>query len=106
MNPQVRSGLLNAGSAVGGGIAAIAFMSQHSVDLYAIWNQLNVVVADVTKLVAMVTPFATGAYAVYKATTKSKLEDIVADPKAPEVAAAMPVTPQAVAVADALKVKP
>jgi len=103
MNPQVRTGLAHAGSAIGGAVAAIAFMSSHGVDLYAIWDQLNTVVAGITKLIAMVTPIATGAYGVYKASTSQKLKDIVADPKAPEAAAAITPTPEAVAVADALK---
>src|SRR5882672_5443562 len=100
---QIRTALTHAGTAVGGMVAAVAFMSQHAIDLYAIWDQLNAVVAGITKLIALVTPFVTGAYAVYKASTASKLADIVADPAAPAVARAMPVTPAAVAVADALK---
>lgn len=78
MNPQVRTGLTHAGTALGGFIAAIAFMSSHGVDLYAVWDQLNVVVASVTKLLALVTPLATGAYGVYKATTSQKSLDIAA----------------------------
>ena len=102
MNPQVRTGLTHFGTALGGAIAAIGFMSSHGVDLYAIWDQLNVVVAAVTKLVALVTPVATAAYGVYKASTKSKLLDIIKDPKAPGVAETLPPTPIATAVAKAL----
>lgn len=103
MTPQVRTGITHAATATGGAIAAIGFMSSHSVDIYAMWNQLNVVIADVTKLLALVTPFATAAYGIYKASTAQKLADVIADPKAPEIAAHMPVTPQVEAVADALK---
>lgn len=103
MNPQVRTGLTHAGTAIGGAIATIGFMSSHGVDLYAIWDQLNVIVANVTKFLALLTPLATAAYGVYKASTASKLKDVIADPKAPEIAAAMPITPQATAVAEALK---
>lgn len=81
----------------------LAFMSSHSVDVYAIWDQLNVVVAQISKLVALITPLATGAYGVYKASTANKLADVVADPKAVEIAEEMPVTPKTVAVANALK---
>jgi len=103
MNPQVRTGVTHLGTAMGGAVAAIAFMSSHSVDLYAIWNQLNEVIAEMTKLVAMVTPFATAAYGIYKASTKSKILDIAANPNAAAVAATLPPTPEIVAIADALK---
>ena len=103
MTPQVRTGLTHVGTALGGAIAAVGFMSSHSVDIYAIWDQLNVVIASVTKFIALVTPIATGAYGVYKATTKQKLIDIAADPKAAQAAAEIPPTKNVVAVADALK---
>lgn len=106
MNPQVRTGLTHAGTMVGGMVAAVAFLSQHQVDLYALWNQLNDIVAAIAKFAALMTPLATAAFGVYKASTTQKLLDIEADPKAPAIAAAMPVTPQTVAVADALKEKP
>lgn len=103
MNPQVRTGLTHVGTALGGVMAGIAFVSTKGVDLYAIWDQLNVVIADITKLLAIATPVATAAYGVYKASTKEKLKDVIADPKAVEVAATMPATPAAIAVAEALK---
>lgn len=106
MTPQVRTGLTHAGTAAGGFIAAVGFLSSHSVDIYAVWNQLNVVIAEITKLVALATPLVTAGYAVYKASTKQKLIDIAADPKAPEIAETMPVTPQTVAVAEALTKQP
>ncbi len=103
MNAQVRTGITHAGTAIAGAVAAVAFLSQHQVDLYALWNQLNTIVAEITKFIALITPLATGAYGVYKASTKQKLLDIAADPKAPEAAAAIPPTPNVVAVANALK---
>jgi hypothetical protein len=103
MNPRVRTALTHAGTAIGGGVAVIGFMASHSVDLYAVWDQLNTVVADITKLLALVTPLATAAYGVYKSSTKQKLQDVIADPKAPAIARELPVTPATVKVADALK---
>lgn len=103
MNPMLRTILLHSGSVGAGAMAMLAFASSHSVDVYAIWNQLNVVVAEISKFIALATPLATAGYAAYKATTKNKLADIMSDPKAPQVAAAMPVTPQTVAVSNALK---
>ena len=106
MTPQVRTGLTHVGSAFGGGIAVIMFASSHSVDIYAIVDQINVVVADIVKLAGLVTPLVTAGYGVYKASTKSKLQDIAADPNAPAIAKEMPVTPATVAVAEALKKQP
>lgn len=78
---QWRSLGLHAASAMGGGIAVLSFAASHSVDLYAIVNQLNVVVAEVSKLVALVVPVLSAGYGVYKATTRSKLIDIARDPE-------------------------
>jgi len=103
VNPQVRTGLTHAGTALGGVVAAVGFMSSHSVDLYAVWDQLNSVIAEATKFIAIVTPLVTGAYGVYKASTSQKLKDIVADPKAVQIAQEMPATPATVAVGEALK---
>lgn len=103
MTPQVRTGLTHAGTALGGAIAATSFLSSQSVDLYAIWNQLNDVIAGVGKLIALITPVATGAYGVYKASTAQKMKDIMTDPvEAVKAAESMPVTLASVAVAEAL----
>lgn len=102
MNPQVKTALTHVGTAAGGAIAAVGFLSQHQVDLYAAWNQLNTIVAEVTKFVALVTPLATGAYGVYRSSTTVRLKEVVNDPKAIEVAKELPVTPQTTAVAKAL----
>lgn len=108
MNSQIRTAITHAGTGIGGMIAATAFLAQHKVDLYAIWDQMNVVVASVAKLIAMVTPIATGAYAVYKSAPGQKLLDLLTDDPVKTVAAAqaLPVTPQSVAVAEALSKQP
>lgn len=79
--PQVRAAATNIGSAFAGAVAAIGFMSSHSVDLYAMWDQLNVVIADITKLVAMAAPIGTAVYAVYNTTIAKRLLDIKSDPQ-------------------------
>lgn len=94
---------LHVASVAAGALAAGTFTASHSVDLYGIYNQLNVVVADITKLLALVAPIASGGYAIYKATTKQVLCDAVSDPKSVEVAKEIPPTPKVVAVAEALK---
>lgn len=80
MNPQVRTGLTHAGTAIGGAVAAVGFLSQHQVDLYAAWNALNVIVADITKFLALITPIATAAYGVYKTSTTQRLNDLAKNP--------------------------
>lgn len=111
MNPQVRTGLTHAGTAVGGMIAAIAFLSSHSVDIYALWAQINDVIAAILKIVALATSLATTAYAIFKDSPKGKLEDIAAkaavDPQSViDAAREIAPTPGVVAVADALKKQP
>jgi hypothetical protein len=81
MTPMVRTGLTHVGTAIGGALAATTFLATKSTDVLAIYDQLNVVVADVTKLIAVVMPIATAAYGVYKATTKNKLADLEEDPR-------------------------
>lgn len=100
---QWRSAGLHLVTFGGGAAAAISFMASHAVDLYAIYDQINVVVREGSKLFAMVAPIASGAYAVYKASTRQKLLDATADPNAPQIAREIPVTPQVVAVANQLK---
>lgn len=96
MNPQVRTGITHLGTAMGGAVAAVAFLSQHSVDIYALWNQLNAIIAEIAKLIAIATPIVTGAYGIYKSTTTQRLNDMAKDPgikgviASPEIAAAVP----------------
>lgn len=79
MNQPIKVAITHAGTAIGGAVAAIAFMTSNQVDLYAAYNQLNVVIAEVGKLVAILTPIATGAYAAYQATFKKRVEQLAQD---------------------------
>jgi|SRR5262245_52370806 len=106
MKAQVKTALTHVGTAAGAAVATSMWLATKSVDIYAIIDQLNTVVAETAKLLAMVTPLATGAYAVWKSSTRSKLEEIAADPKAPQIAKQIEPTPNIVAVADALKKEP
>jgi hypothetical protein len=81
MTPMVRTGLTHVGTAIGAAVATAMFLATKSTDVLALYDQLNVVVADITKLVALATPLATAAYGVYKATTKAKLADLEEDPR-------------------------
>lgn len=103
MNPLAKTGLSYAGTVSGTIIATIAFMSDHKVDLYAIWDQLNVVIAAITKLVSLATPIVIGAYAIWRTTAKVRLAELVQDPKAVEAAKEMPITAKSTQLADAMK---
>lgn len=79
--PQVRSVGLHAITFVGGIIAAVSFLSSHAVDVYAVYDQLNVVVKDIQALAALAMPLAAGAYEVYRRTTANSIADTkAADP--------------------------
>jgi hypothetical protein len=103
MNPRLRTALTHVASIFGSAVATAMFLSTKSVDLYAILDQVNTVVADVAKLAAMVSAIAGPAIALWKSTTKEKILDVAADPNAPKVAREIPPTPEVVAVANALK---
>ncbi len=112
MSPMVRTALTHAGTAIGGGLAVVTLLGAKSSDIVAVYDQMNVVIAEVTKLVTVVMPLATAAYGIYKATTKSKLADIEQDPRVkgvvatPELAAELgpKVVPSAAALPVAAKV--
>lgn len=104
--PQVRTLALHVATFSGGAIAAISFAASKSVDLYAAYDHLYTGMHELMAAWGILLPIISGAYAVYKATTKSKLLDVLADPKAPEVAEEIPPTKKVVEVADALRAKP
>lgn len=80
MSPQTRTALTHVGTAAGGALATAMWMASDGTNLYALINQFNVVVAEIGKFVALLVPFATAAYGVYKASTRAKLTDLAADP--------------------------
>lgn len=94
--PMIRTILLHAASITAGAVAMLGFASSHSVDLYAAWNALNTIVADIGKFIALVTPIASAGYAIYTSTTKQKLLDLQKDDSVkgiiatPAVAASIP----------------
>lgn len=96
MNPQVRTASLHGATFAGGFLAAVAFMASHKVDIYAAYDQLNVVIKDIQVLLATLGPLASGLYGIYKASTANKIADIAKDPAvkgviaAPAIAASIP----------------
>lgn len=106
MMSQVKTALTHVGTAGGAAIATAMWLATKSVDLYAIIDQVNTVIAEISKLGALAIPLATGAYAVWKASTKNQILEIASDPKAPEIAKEIEPTPTIVAVAEALKKEP
>lgn len=94
--PSWKTIALHAASAIGGGVAVLGFAASHSVDLYALVDQVNVVIREVGKLAAIAAPIISGAIAVWRSTPKAKLQDLAADPDfkgaivAPALASAVP----------------
>jgi hypothetical protein len=84
-------------------IAVTLYAASHGVDLYAIYDQMNVVFRDVLKLVSMATPFAMIGLNAYRSAPTHRISEISSDPKAVEAVRQMPSTPETSALADALK---
>lgn len=78
--PQWRTLGLHAGTAVGAATAMLLFTASHSVDLYAVVDQVNVVAREVGKLITIVGPLITAGIGVWKASTPQKIADIAKDP--------------------------
>lgn len=76
LSPTVRNAGLHVGTAVSASVATAMWLSTKSVDLYAIMDQVNVVVADVMKLVASITAIVSGAVAVWRSTDKGMAVDV------------------------------
>jgi len=103
MSAKTRAFVEHAVTFSGGAFAAITYMASKSVDLYAAYDHLHTAVQELMAAWAFLGPILATSYAIYKATTKQKLLDVVKDPKALEVAAQITPSPQVVAVAEALK---
>lgn len=80
MNQIVKNVGMTVAGVFAGGWAAVSFAASHSVDLYAAYDQLNVVVAEVSKLVALVTPIGLGIYAAFTGTKKALTKVVDAMP--------------------------
>lgn len=84
-------------------VATIAWATTHSVDLYALWKQLNVVAADIGTLISTATPLALGVYAIWRSMPGNRLQEMANDPASVKAAEQMLPTVQTNALADALK---
>ncbi len=54
------------GSMVAGGAAVFTMMATNKVDVYAIWNSLNTIVANITTLLTLLAPLAAAFGAAYR----------------------------------------
>ncbi len=80
MTPVIRTVLLTVGTGGGAALATALFLATKGGDISAVIDQLNIVVVDITKLVALAVPLITAGYAVFRsASTKSKLQDVEGD---------------------------
>lgn len=102
---QWRSAALHLGTFTSGIVAAISVTASSGVDLYAAYQHAYTGVKELMAAWAIIGPALFIGYAAYKASTREKIKDVVADPEAPKVAREIAPTPEAVAVANALKAK-
>lgn len=100
---QKRSIGLHVGTFVSGVVAAVSVMASSGIDLYSAYEHAYAGVRELMAAWAIVGPVLCAGYAAYYASTRKKLQEAVADPKAVEIAREMPATPQAVEVGNALK---
>lgn len=84
-------------------VATASWSASHGIDLYAIYGQINTIIAEIAKLIATVTPILTMIYGIYRSQPQNRIAEIAADPKAVEAAKTIAPTPQITALADALK---
>ncbi len=84
-------------------VATISWATTHSVDLYALWKQLNVVVADIGTLITTATPIVLALYGIWRSMPGTRLNEMVKDPETVKAAEQMMPTAQTNALADALK---
>ena len=82
MTPVIRTILLTVGTGGGAALATALFLATKGGDISALISQVNIVVVDVTKLVALAVPLVTAGYAVFRAaSTKAKIQDVQSDVK-------------------------
>ena len=82
MTPVIRTILLTVGTGGGAALATALFLATKGGDISALISQVNIVVVDVTKLVALAVPLVTAGYAVFRAaSTKGKIADVESDGK-------------------------
>jgi hypothetical protein len=82
VTPVVRTILLSSGTAAGAAVATALFLASKGGDITALISQVNVVVVETTKLIALATPLVLGGIAVFRAaSTKGKIADVQSDGK-------------------------
>lgn len=76
IDPKVRAAGLHLATAGAASAATVMWLSSHSVDVYAVMDQVNVVIKEVGKLAAMAAALAAGAVQVWKSTDWSMAVDV------------------------------
>lgn len=84
-------------------VATVAWAQTNAVDLYALWGQLNGIIAAVTKFISTATPLALALYGLWRSKPTTRVAEIAADPKAMAEIEKAPATPATTALAEALK---
>lgn len=78
MNPQLRSGLTALGSIVAGASAATMWLSTHSVDIYALVDQMNTALAQAVTLATTIGGIVTLGLSLWNSRPSKKAADLVA----------------------------
>lgn len=84
-------------------IATTGWATTHAVDLYALWNQMNVIVSEIGKFIASATPIVLAIWGIYRSTAEARINEISNNPAEVQKVRDMPVTSQTIALGDALK---
>lgn len=75
MNPQVRAGLTHAGTAIGGAMAAVYWLSGHTAEIQQLIDQGSVVMKEVMSFIALASPFVTAGISVWNSRGSKKIAD-------------------------------
>lgn len=81
MTPVTRSVLLHVGSISAGAVAAVSATASSGVDLYSAYNHAVTGVKELMLAWAIIGPVLMIGTAAWKATTKSKTQDVLNDPR-------------------------
>lgn len=76
---QYRTLFTHAGTSASTFIATLLWTVSNKSDLYALFDQLNVVIAEIAKFGTMATAIASAVYAIFKSSNPNKIADLKAD---------------------------
>lgn len=103
MKPWMKTALSYAISIPTTTVATIAWMNQHAVDIYALWDKIGQAYALIVQIIATAVPLVLSLWAIWRTLPFNRLVEIANDPASVKAATQIPPTPNVTALADALK---